>query len=207
MRPPWLKLGAASPAQMVRQPDWGFQDQPLTRKSSDWESTNIGSRFNGPANSCPGYVKSHYICSLNSVCSKTSIAGDSKSHLFTGFWVALALRPQLCTRSRDFMTLKIERIRSRIRLSGEFRSEQLAQVKAEIELCESPTVLDLEELNLVDVEAVRFLNACETKGISVSHCSPYISEWMLRERSRPEARARKRKKRRGDSEGEHGEHR
>ena len=105
------------------------------------------------------------------------------------------------------MTLKIERIRSRIRLSGEFRSKQLAQVKAEIELCESPAVLDLEELNLVDVEAVRFLNACETKGISVSRCSPYISEWMLRERSQPEARARKRKKERGDSEGEHGEHR
>lgn len=84
------------------------------------------------------------------------------------------------------MTLKIERIRSRIRLSGEFRSEQLDQVKAEIELCESPAVLDLEELNLVDVEAVRFLNACESMGIAVSHCSPYIREWMLRERSWPE---------------------
>jgi len=105
------------------------------------------------------------------------------------------------------MTLMIERLGARIRLSGDFRSEHVDYVKAEIELCESPTVLDLEELNLVDVEAVRFLNACETKGISVSHCSPYISEWMLRERSRPEARARKRKKRRGDSEGEHGEHR
>jgi hypothetical protein len=105
------------------------------------------------------------------------------------------------------MTLKIERIRSRIRLSGEFRSEHLDQVKAEIELRESPAVLDLEELDLVDVEAVRFLNACEAKGISVLHCSPYISGWMLRERSRPEARARKRKKGRGDSEGEHGEHR
>ena len=105
------------------------------------------------------------------------------------------------------MTLKIDRIRSRIRLSGEFRSEHVGQVKAEIELCESPAVLDLEELNLVDVEAVRFLNASDAKGISVLHCSPYISEWMLRERSRPEARARKRKKRHGDSEGEHGEHR
>ena len=105
------------------------------------------------------------------------------------------------------MTLKIERIRSGIRLSGEFRSEQLDQVKAEIELCKSRAVLDLEELNLVDVEAVRFLNVCKAKGISVLHCSPYISEWMLRERSRPEARARKRKKERGDSEGEHGEHR
>jgi len=70
------------------------------------------------------------------------------------------------------MTLKIERIRSRILLSGEFRSEQLDQVQAEIELCESPAVLDLEELDLVDVEGVRFLNACEAKGISVLHCSP-----------------------------------
>jgi hypothetical protein len=84
------------------------------------------------------------------------------------------------------MTLKIERIRSRIRLSGEFRSEHLGQVKAEIELCESPAVLDLEEVDLVDVEGVRFLNACEAKGISVLHSSPYIGEWMLRERSRPE---------------------
>jgi hypothetical protein len=36
----------------VRQPNWGFQDQPLTRKSSDWESTNIGLRSDGPADSC-----------------------------------------------------------------------------------------------------------------------------------------------------------
>ncbi len=83
------------------------------------------------------------------------------------------------------MTLKIERIRSRIRLTGEFRSEQLDQVKAEIELCESPALLDLEELNLVDVEAVRFLNECESGGISVVRCSRYIREWMLQERSRP----------------------
>jgi aryl-alcohol dehydrogenase-like predicted oxidoreductase len=102
------------------------------------------------------------------------------------------------------MTLKIEQIQSRVRLCGEFRSEHLDQVKAEIELCESPAVLDLEELNLIDVEAVRFLNACEAKGISVLHCSPYISEWMLQERSRPEAGARKRKKGRGASEDEHG---
>jgi len=81
------------------------------------------------------------------------------------------------------MTLKIERIRSRIRLSGEFRSEHLDQVRAEIELCESQAVLDLEELDLVDVEGVRFLNGCEAKGISVVHCSPYIRQWMSRERS------------------------
>jgi hypothetical protein len=80
------------------------------------------------------------------------------------------------------------------------------QVKAETELCESPAVLDLEELDLVDVEGVRFLNACEATGISVLHRSPYIREWMLRERSRPEARVQKRKKR-DASDDEHGERR
>ena len=84
------------------------------------------------------------------------------------------------------MTLKIERIsgkrRARIRLSGEFRSDHLDQVKAEIARC-GPEALDLEELDLVDVEAVRFLNAREAEGIPVLHCSPYIREWMLRERT------------------------
>ena len=27
-----------------------------------------------------------------------------------------------------------------------------------------------------------YLNACEAEGISVLRCSPYIREWMLRER-------------------------
>jgi hypothetical protein len=96
--------------------------------------------------------------------------------------------------SRNFMTLKIDRARARIGLIGEFRSEHLDQVKEEIELCESPAVLDLEELELIDVEAVRFLNACEEKGVTVSHCSPYIRKWMLRERSRPEGRTEEKKR-------------
>src|ERR1700739_3501184 len=84
------------------------------------------------------------------------------------------------------MTLKIERIsskrRTRIRLSGAFRSERRDQVKAEIGGGGPRIALDLEEVDLVDVEGVRFLNACEAKGISVLRCSPYIREWMLRER-------------------------
>src|ERR1700745_1553659 len=84
------------------------------------------------------------------------------------------------------MTLRIERVQGGIRLSGEFRVGHLDQVKTEIERCESQIVLDLGELDLIDLEGVRFLNACEAKGISILHCSPYIREWMLRERSRPE---------------------
>jgi hypothetical protein len=60
------------------------------------------------------------------------------------------------------MILKIERIRDsrkvRLRLSGEFRSNHLDQVKAEISRGE-PIALDLEEVDLVDIEAIRFLNA------------------------------------------------
>ena len=84
------------------------------------------------------------------------------------------------------MTLKIERIaderKTRIRLSGQVRAEHLDQLKAEIERAGPPVALDLEEVDLVDIEGIRFLNACVAEGISVLHCSPYIREWMFRER-------------------------
>jgi hypothetical protein len=85
------------------------------------------------------------------------------------------------------MTLKIERFLARVRLSGELRSEHLAQVKTELRKCGKWGVLDLEEVNLADVQGVRFLNGCEAKGISVVHCSPYIREWMALERGRTKA--------------------
>lgn len=102
------------------------------------------------------------------------------------------------------MTLKIERFRARVRLSGELRSEHLTQVKAELRKCGKSTVLDLEEVSLADVQGVRFLNACEVKGISVLHCSPYIREWMSREQSRRETTGDKRKKGRISSGDENG---
>ena len=83
------------------------------------------------------------------------------------------------------MTLRIERVQGGIRLSGEFRVGQVDQVKTEIARCESPVVLDLEEVDLIDLEGVRFLNACEAMDIAVLHCSPYIREWMWQERGRP----------------------
>ena len=80
------------------------------------------------------------------------------------------------------MTLKIERFRARVRLSGELRFRSLEQVKAEIDRCGTPAVLDVEEVDLIDVESVRFLNDCEANGVQVLHCSPYIREWMSREK-------------------------
>ena len=82
------------------------------------------------------------------------------------------------------MTLRIDRVRDRVRLSGEFRSEHVHQVMAELDLCTPPVVLDLAEVDLADVEAVRFLNSCEVTGVSVLHCSAYIRAWMFQERER-----------------------
>jgi hypothetical protein len=85
------------------------------------------------------------------------------------------------------MTLKIEQIsgkrRTRIRLSGELRCQDIDQVKAEIVRSSPRLVLDLEEVDLVDLEGVRFLNFCYAEGIGLLHCSPYIMKWMLRERA------------------------
>src|SRR5437899_8000424 len=55
------------------------------------------------------------------------------------------------------MTLRIDRVERCVRLSGNFRSEHVHQVKAELDRCQSPVALDLEEVGLVDVEAIRFL--------------------------------------------------
>ena len=84
------------------------------------------------------------------------------------------------------MALRIDRVEGRVRLSGDFRSEHVHQVKAELDWCQSPVALDLEEVGLVDVEAIRFLNSCEAARVSVLRGSAYIRTWMSQERERSE---------------------
>jgi anti-anti-sigma regulatory factor len=84
------------------------------------------------------------------------------------------------------VTFKIEKHRdghsTTIRLIGRMRAEHLSELEKQIKENESKIVLDLEELNLVDVEAVRFLGKCETQGVTLLNCSPYIREWIGKER-------------------------
>jgi hypothetical protein len=84
------------------------------------------------------------------------------------------------------MTLKIRPVAGehgiRICLSGQLRSEHIDQLTSEVQRGGASVTLDLEEVDLVDVEGVRFLNACESAGVSILHCSPYIREWMLQEK-------------------------
>jgi hypothetical protein len=85
------------------------------------------------------------------------------------------------------MTLRIEQVSDRrvviLRLSGRLQSEQVEELKAHIERIAVKVVLDLEEVKLVDREAVCFLAACETNGIQIGQCSPYIREWINREKA------------------------
>ena len=86
------------------------------------------------------------------------------------------------------MTFKIEKYRdphsTTIRLIGRMRAEHLSELEKQIRESESKIkiVLDLEELNLVDVEAVRFLGMCETQGVTLLNCLPYIRDWIGKER-------------------------
>ena len=83
------------------------------------------------------------------------------------------------------MTLRIEKAADRhktiIRLSGRLQSEHLEELKMQVDSEQSPIALDLDGVTLVDIEVVRFLNACERSGIQLVHCWPYIREWMSRE--------------------------
>jgi len=71
-----------------------------------------------------------------------------------------------------------------IRLIGHMQAEHIAPVRAEMAASRVPTVLDLDEVTLADVEAVRFLVAAERQGIVLHHCAPFIREWMSREADR-----------------------
>jgi hypothetical protein len=83
------------------------------------------------------------------------------------------------------VTLKIEktvdRHRTIVRLIGRVRAEDLAEVARQLETSDSEIVLQLDEVVLVDVDVVRFLNRCKLEGVVLVNCSPYILQWMSRE--------------------------
>ena len=85
------------------------------------------------------------------------------------------------------MVLRIERVSHGqvkiLRLSGRLQSEHVEQLKAQIEGSTQRVVLDLEEVKLVDRDAVGFLAACEANGVELSQCSLYIRDWIARERA------------------------
>ena len=69
-------------------------------------------------------------------------------------------------------------------ISGRLDAEDLPELKQLLHSEEvgRPIVLDLRDLTLVDQEAVRFLDQCDSTGIELQNCAPYICEWIERQR-------------------------
>lgn len=74
-----------------------------------------------------------------------------------------------------------------LRLSGRLDKEQLQQLKAQIELDGQNVVLDLEDVKIVDRDAVSFLAACEANGVELRQCSRYLRNWITKEKTRQDA--------------------
>jgi anti-anti-sigma regulatory factor len=43
-------------------------------------------------------------------------------------------------------------------------------------------VVDLRDVSLVDREAMGFFARCEADGVKLENCTPYVREWMEREK-------------------------
>ena len=65
---------------------------------------------------------------------------------------------------------------------GRLRSESLPELISQMAAHGAQAILDLDEVTLVDVEVVRFLNQAESSGTRLTNCPAYIREWMTRER-------------------------
>jgi hypothetical protein len=88
------------------------------------------------------------------------------------------------------MTLRIttgsDGQRTALRLSGRIRSTDIESIREAMKGKAERIVLDLEEVTLVDLDVVRFLGASEAEGVELGNCSPYIRDWIFRERNTEE---------------------
>jgi hypothetical protein len=82
--------------------------------------------------------------------------------------------------------LKIETIkgkeRTSIRLIGRVRAEALPNLEAEVKGNARVVALVMDEVTLVDLDVVRFLSGCESQGIELRGCPPYIRQWIAQEK-------------------------
>jgi anti-anti-sigma regulatory factor len=69
-------------------------------------------------------------------------------------------------------------------LSGEMDHEPIAELETLINSETNGTriVLDLKDVTLVNEDAVIFLERCESNGLTLVNCPPYIGEWIKRQR-------------------------
>jgi anti-anti-sigma regulatory factor len=68
-------------------------------------------------------------------------------------------------------------------LSGRLNGEEVAELQRlfATEGKDHGIVLDLKEVGLVNLDAVRFLAHCEGNGVKLKNCPAYIRVWIMRE--------------------------
>jgi hypothetical protein len=86
------------------------------------------------------------------------------------------------------MTFRIEtEVRGRSTvfiLSGRIETRAIAELKRlfEVRTDYRDIVLDLKDVSLVSRDVMGFLSRCEADGVKLENCTPYIREWMEREK-------------------------
>ncbi len=71
-----------------------------------------------------------------------------------------------------------------LKLVGRIASPDVQALKALIAEMPNPVALDLQEVELVDLDAVRYLAAVERGGLELHNLPPYVRAWILLERER-----------------------
>ena len=68
-------------------------------------------------------------------------------------------------------------------LSGRINGEDVAELQRlfATEGKDHRIVLDLKEVGLVNLDAVRFLAHCQDNGVKLKNCPSYIRVWIMRE--------------------------
>ena len=69
-------------------------------------------------------------------------------------------------------------------LSGRIEKSAIAELRRlfERQTDYQDVVLDLKDVSVIDREVMRFFLRCEAVGVKLENCTPYIREWMERER-------------------------
>jgi anti-anti-sigma regulatory factor len=74
-----------------------------------------------------------------------------------------------------------------LRVCGRIQLEHVRTLQEMIGQEGGRAVLDLTEVTLVGRDAVKFLAACELKGIKLRNCPAFLREWIASERLSPSA--------------------
>jgi len=70
-----------------------------------------------------------------------------------------------------------------LRISGRIALHDIEILRAAIDQEAGAVAIDLEEVSLVDRDAVDLLALSEARGVAIRNCPPYIQAWIARERA------------------------